>query len=148
MKVDFKEYNDSQEEALIAMMRTFYDGEGYPFVEKKVRESIHDIVNDPSLGEIIIIEKAKELVGYFILTLGYSFEYTGRYVLLDELFIKQSFRHMEIGSTALTFIEMRAKAYSATAIFLEVEKRNQSARKLYAKRGFELVDRQQLKKVL
>jgi ribosomal protein S18 acetylase RimI-like enzyme len=80
-------------------------------------------------------------VGYAIITFVFSFEYQGKIAFLDELYVSEKSRGKGIGSQTVAFIVAEGKKLSLKLIYLEIEKHNQNAQKLYIASGFELHNR-------
>src|SRR5687767_53169 len=74
-------------DAIVAMMRPYYEEDGYPFVESEARAAAHALVNEPHLGRLWVTCDGERVVGYVAATLGFIFEYRGREAFVDELFI-------------------------------------------------------------
>lgn len=56
----------------------------------------------PNMGAIFLLQDTGgNSYGYFVLTIGFSLEYGGRYALLDELFVLPSARGQGAGKSAL-----------------------------------------------
>jgi GNAT superfamily N-acetyltransferase len=96
---------------------------------------------DPSLGSVWLVERGGVAVGYAVLTFGYSLEFSGRFALLDELFILAPYRSQGLGRQILERLEDVCRDLGLTALRLEVARTNQGARRLYEKAGFEAHDR-------
>lgn len=112
--------------------------------EARWRKAINGLLNDPASGGIWLIQVNGTTVGYLVLTMGYSLELHGRYVLLDELYIEELWRSRGIGAEALAFIEEQCRARGINAIRLEVFRDNSRAQELYRRSGFALQDERYL----
>jgi ribosomal protein S18 acetylase RimI-like enzyme len=130
------------------MIQTFYSIDNYPFNEDKVLDNLMKLCGDPYLGRIWKIMLDNVLVGYIVLTFGFSLEYNGRDAFVDELFIKKGVRNRGIGNAAMLFLESQAKALHIKALHLEVEKHNKNAYHLYSKLGFADNNRRLLTKII
>lgn len=130
------------------MMSDFYAIDNYPFDIKLVAKTLNHFSMHEYLGRFYIIEYESKIVGYIILTFGFSFEYQGRDAFIDEFYIKPHFRHLGIGKATLSFVEDQADKLGVNAIHLEVEDHNSSAHKLYTCVGFKNNNRKLLSKKL
>jgi GNAT superfamily N-acetyltransferase len=74
------------------------------------------------------------LVGYAAVTWGWSIEVGGLDVVLDELYVRP--RGRGIGSLMLGAVEEMCRSRGVERIFLETERRNSGARRLYARHGW------------
>ncbi len=137
MKTKFvtAEYKDI--EMLLGFIKDFYKHEHIEFDEKAVCEALKKLLDNSSFGNIWLMHYEEQLVGYCVLTLGYSLEFRGRDAFIDEIYVKDDFRGKGIGTEAIKFMEQACKNLSVKALHLEVEKSNNSAHALYKKVGFE-----------
>ncbi len=76
------------------------------------------------------------VVGYLVLTFGYSLEFHGRDAFIDELFIRASHRGRGWGTRAMEQAESTAKALNIRAVHLEVGHGNTRAQEFYSKMGY------------
>ncbi|MDQ3755908.1 MAG: GNAT family N-acetyltransferase, partial [Acidobacteriota bacterium] len=89
-----------------------------------------------------------ETAGYLVLTLGFSLEFKGRDALIDELYLRESFRDQGFGQQAIAFAIKWCQARNIRALHLEVERANARAQAAYRKAGFKDHDRYLLTKWL
>ena len=134
--------------SLIELMREYYAFERLPFDESHARATLQGILTDDSLGRLWLIHDDEKIVGYLVLTWGYSLEYRGRDAFLDELYIRASHRRRGIGTKALTFAEEVCRSFGIRALHLEVERENHGAQTFYSKAGFEDHSRYLLTKLI
>ncbi|RYD26286.1 MAG: GNAT family N-acetyltransferase, partial [Verrucomicrobiaceae bacterium] len=73
-------------EELLPLLEAFYLEERLDHDAVSVRRAVVDLLADPDLGGVWLLRVEGVLAGYLIATLGYSVEFGGRYVLVDELF--------------------------------------------------------------
>ena len=130
------------------MMRRYYAEDGYTFVEIDARASISLLLADPHLGCLWVAEESGRVVGYLVVTLGFSLEYRGRDAFLDELYLEEDTRGRGYGGEALALAEAYCLERDVKALHLEVEHHRPAARKLYARAGFEEHDRRLMTKTL
>jgi GNAT superfamily N-acetyltransferase len=128
-------------DAVVGMMRRYYAEDGYTFVEADARTSLALLLSDPHLGRLWIAEEGGRVVGYLVVTLGFSLEYRGRDAFLDELYLEEGTRGRGYGGEALALAELYCREQGVRALHLEVERHRPAARKLYARAGFEEHDR-------
>jgi ribosomal protein S18 acetylase RimI-like enzyme len=121
---------------LLALQRAYYAEDGYPFVEEVARSCWQDFLADPALGRAWVAEAGLGLVGYAVLTLGYSLEYGGPDAFVDELYVAPAFRGRGIARRALSLLEADCGERGVKALHLEVERGNETARRLYRRWGF------------
>jgi GNAT superfamily N-acetyltransferase len=95
-----------------------------PFREEVVRESLRELLINPSVGRVFLICDADSCVGYVVLSFDFSLEYGGRNAWIDELFIRPELRGKGIGSKALDFAVQVARECGAKVLHLEVNRGN------------------------
>jgi ribosomal protein S18 acetylase RimI-like enzyme len=141
--LDFREAILADEAELIPMMRTLakQDPEVIPFDESAARAAFHQFLSLPEFGRIWLFYDGPALVGYIILTIGFSFEFRGHDAFIDELYIVPSHRRRGFGRQAMAFVEQRACEMGVNAVHLEVDPRNDRALELYRRSGYQDHDR-------
>lgn len=95
----------------------------------------------PNFGRVWLICDGSTLVGYVVLTIGFSFEFHGHDAFIDELYIDVAHRRRGYGRQAVAFVEQQAREMGVTAIHLEADHGNDRAFELYRRTGFEDHDR-------
>lgn len=141
MVTTFKTAEMADIEILVEFVREYYDFDGHSFDESTVWTTLANILKNPNLGRMWVIQQGGKAIGYIILTFGYSLEYRGRDAFIDELYIRASYRDRGIGSRAIQFIESACPALEIQAVHLEVERKNIAAQNFYRQVGFEDQDR-------
>jgi GNAT superfamily N-acetyltransferase len=122
--------------AVVAMMRGYYEQDGYTFVEAEARAAALMLINDPSLGRLWVTCDGDSVVGYVAVALGFSFEYRGREAFVDELLIAETHRGRGLGREALELAEAWCSEAGVNALHLEVERHRENAVELYKRHGF------------
>ena len=130
--------HDDLDRAVVFMSRLYEQGE---FDEARARSSYLDLVAHPEFGGLWWIEVDGQAVGYVVLTICYSLEFHGRFVLLDELYIEPPWRGRGLGGKALAFADRYCRDRGLKAIRLEVWRQNPRAIELYKRSGYEVDDR-------
>jgi len=137
----FERAGPEHAEILVEMMREFYAFEHLAWDGETARQGLGEILGDASLGEVWVIRRGGVPAGYFVLTVGFSLEFRGRYLLLDELYVREEHRGSGVGRRALGQAEEACRARGIGALRLEVERRNAAARAFYRTAGFHDHDR-------
>ncbi len=146
MEVEFIRAGISDKGEVMTMMKDFYAIDGYGFDMDQAGKNFEHFVTHENLGRFWLIKFAGDLVGYVIMTFGYSFEYGGRDAFIDELFIKKDYRNQGIGEKVMVFLDKEALGLGVNALHLEVEGKNEKGQRLYRKNGYEDNDRNLLTK--
>jgi GNAT superfamily N-acetyltransferase len=118
------------------MMRDFYLIYGYPFNHDKVKNNLRFLLYSKHLGQMWTIHYQGLIIGYVVLTNGFSFEYGGHDAFIDEFFLKEEYRARGIEKLTIDFVSAQAKLLDINALHLEVEIDNVNAHELYLKKGF------------
>jgi len=141
LKINFRLAEIPDIDALIPLIRALYRHENLPFDDAAIRQALIPLIHNRELGEIWLIFQETSIIGYLVLTLGYSLEYRGRDAILDEVYIRDEFRGLGVGKRAIQFAEERCRSLGVQALHLEVERSNTRAQNFYRKTGFEDHDR-------
>jgi ribosomal protein S18 acetylase RimI-like enzyme len=121
---------------LLGLMAQFYEHFNYPFELEKHRKVVLSFLSNEYLGSIWLIQSEQKFVGYLALTYGFTFEFGGRDAFIDEFFITEKYRNEGLGRNTLLIIQNKMTELDLSAIHLQTEKHNQSAKKLYQNLGF------------
>ena len=128
---------------LLRMMRQLAEQEPgkIQFDEEAARATFRRFLALPAFGKTWLLCESNSLVGYIVLTIGFSFEFRGHDAFIDELYIDSAFRRRGFGRQAVQFIEEKARQMGVNAIHLEVDRGNDPAFELYRQTGYEAHDR-------
>jgi diamine N-acetyltransferase len=132
----FRRAEPGDVDAIVALMRGYYEADGYTFVASEARAAALLLIGDPTLGALWVAHEGKTVVGYVAIALGFSFEYRGREAFVDELLIAESHRGRGLGREALEVSEAYCREAGVNALHLEVERHRENALELYRRRGF------------
>lgn len=134
--INFKQLTTSDIDIVVQHMKDFYAIDGYPIDTTKSAEMFQEFLSKPHLGNCFTINFNDEICGYILMIQFFSFEMGGYVILLDELYISNSFQGKGIGKKAMAFIKEFAKDNALKTILLEVEPHNERAIHLYEKENF------------
>jgi ribosomal protein S18 acetylase RimI-like enzyme len=125
-------------ESLLDLMAALYtEDPDLPFSRADHREAVCELLATPSRGGIFVFATRDRLVGYVVLTIGFSLEFGGMTGLLDELFVVPDARGRGLGRQALAFVTEECLRRGLRAIHLEVARTNHRAQDLYRQAGFQ-----------
>ncbi len=132
-------------EQVIAMMRVFYAS---PAVLSNGSDEIFRADFDACVGDCpylegYILEDADGIQGYAMVAKSFSTEFGKPCIWIEDLYIKDAYRGMGLGSALLRFIE---EQYPNALLRLEVEAENERAVHVYQKSGFEILPYMEMKK--
>ncbi|MDF9794888.1 ribosomal protein S18 acetylase RimI-like enzyme [Catalinimonas alkaloidigena] len=137
MSVSFVLAQEDDLKDVLHMMEEFYAIDYYPFDKIMTADNLKKFAMNPELGRLWVIISGGEIIGYIVLTFGFSFEFKGRDAFLDEFYLKEAYRGRGIGSHAVDFVLKQAEALGIKAVHLEVERHNEKGTRLYRRKGFE-----------
>ena len=130
---------------VMEMMHVFYAS---PAVlsngsEEIFSNDIENCVNDSPYLEGYIFEDSKEVQGYAMVAKSFSTEFGKPCIWIEDLYIKDEYRGLGIGSKFFDFIQEK---YVDCIFRLEVEEENERAIKVYEKNGFQVLPYMEMKK--
>jgi ribosomal protein S18 acetylase RimI-like enzyme len=124
-------------EPLLPLIRDYYAEETYPFDESASREALLGLLEHPEKGRVWLALRGGRIVGYVVLTLGWSLEYRGLDAFVDELYVSPPDRGRGVGRKALDVLLQACRELGVKALHLEVERDKPEALALYRRVGFE-----------
>ena len=135
----------NDKDSVMKMMKVFYAS---PAVlsngsEEIFSNDIENCVNGSPYLEGYIFEDDNEIQGYAMAAKSFSTEFGKPCIWIEDLYIKDNYRGMGIGSMFLKFITQK---YPDAILRLEVEEENEKAIRVYQKCGFEVLPYMEMKK--
>jgi ribosomal protein S18 acetylase RimI-like enzyme len=121
---------------LLELMRELYQHEKLNFNEEAARSGLNKTLLDPTVGSAYLILADEEVAGYLLLTSCFSLEQQGKFILLDELYIREQFRRRGLARSAVQFAETVCRKMGIKSLRLEVIRKNKPAQALYDSMGF------------
>jgi ribosomal protein S18 acetylase RimI-like enzyme len=134
-------------EPCLALMRAYYEFDGIDFDFARAKRALEQMIREDH-GRAWIVERERQPAGYVIVLYGFSLEYGGLVLEIDELFIQTEFRGLGLGRTILEFVETQARTVGAILLTLETESENEKAQGFYGRHGFTQVQRRVMRKRL
>lgn len=108
--------------------------DGHPFDPGRARAGVEPLLTDDTHGVLLLAAIGGQPCGYGVVTWGWSIEAGGLDVVLDELYTRT--RGEGIGGRLIEMLEEECRARDVRRIFLETERRNDGARRLYRRHGY------------
>lgn len=121
---------------LLEMHARFCAADAHEFDAEAARNALGPLLVDDRIG-LVWLAAGDARRGYAIVTWGWSVESGGRDALLDEIYAEPPGRGIGAALIEAILAELEARA-SVSRIFLETEERNERARRLYRRLGFEV----------
>lgn len=122
-------------DVLVELAAEYCEADGHDFDEATVRAGFGPLLVGDRMGVVLVAELDGAVDGYGVVTWGWSIEIGGLDVVLDEIYARR--RGRGVGSALLRQLEADCRARGVKRIFLETELRNEAARRLYAREGYE-----------
>lgn len=137
--------NREDKTSVLDMMRVFYASEAVLSngSEEIFVSDIENCVNDSPYLEGYILEEDGEIQGYAMIAKSFSTEFGKPCIWIEDLYVKEPYRGMGLGSGFLKFI---VDKYPGCLFRLEAEQENARAIAVYEKCGFEVLPYLELKK--
>ncbi|HQT66884.1 MAG: hypothetical protein B7Z78_12300 [Rhodospirillales bacterium 20-60-12] len=132
---------------LLAMARDFHLEDGHALTEAG-EQAIRLVAAGEPLAPTFFLRQDSEVIGYFVLTLGYSPENGGTDGFIDDIFLRPAWRGQGLGKAALQLAITEARQAGIGVLLLEVEAHNNRAYRLYEQAGFTDTKRRLLRMVL
>lgn len=118
----------------MALIEEFNRVDPHAHDDARIRGALLPLLDDSSLGVVLVVDDDDDLQGYAVLTWGYSLESGGIEALVDEIFVAD--RNRGIGAGLLAACVEAARENGARVMFLETERTNERVRGFYARHGF------------
>ena len=124
---------------VIEMMTVFYASEAVSTNgSREIFESdFNNCINSCPYLEGYVFEENDNICGYAMVAKSFSTEFGKPCIWIEDLYIKEEYRHKKLGSLFFDFLK---ENYKNTIQRLEVDKHNVFAIKAYKKNNFEEVD--------
>ncbi len=104
----------------------------------RVKSGLLPLLESDDSGVVWVIEHARGVAGYAVVTWGWSVESGGPDALLDEIYVDR--RGEGLGSELIRHIIEDCRRRGMLRVFLETEAHNRRARALYLRHGFGVED--------
>ena len=145
MQIIIREMEKKDKRAVIEFMRVFYAS---PAVlssgsEEIFNADVENCISGSPYVEGYVFEDGDNLVGYAMAAKSFSTEFGKRCIWIEDLYMKEEYRGLGVGSQFLKFIEEK---YPDSVLRLEVEEENGRAVSVYRKCGFEVLPYMEMKK--
>jgi ribosomal protein S18 acetylase RimI-like enzyme len=144
----FRPAGEGDLDVLVELQAAFHAEEGIAADRPAFRSASGRLLRDGSLGRAWLIGERGAVVGYLLLTFGYSVEHGGRDAYVDELNLVPGHRGRGIGRKALRLAEDACREAGIRMLLLEVGDANEPAAALYRRAGFHDRGRRLMNKVV
>lgn len=136
--VIIRSMEEKDKKEVLAMMRVFYDSPAvfHTSSDAVLKRDVEDCLGDMPFVEGFVFEDGGTLAGYSMISKGYTTEYGGLCIWLEDLYIKPEYRRQGIGSALFGYLEERYP--QAVRFKLEVEQENEGAIQTYRRSGYRI----------
>lgn len=146
MNCTIRDIEERDRTQVVEMMRTFYAS---PAVFSNGSDEIFNTDIDNCIGgspyiEGYVFENSGNVQGYAMLAKSFSTEFGKPCIWIEDIYVKDEYRGLGIGSIFLKFIEEK---YRDSLFRLEVEAENERAINVYKKCGYDFLPYMEMKKV-
>lgn len=137
------EKRDSEE--FLSMAKEFYSGPGvlHEVDPAVLQRTLDEMLSDSPFLSGFIFEKEGKTAGYAELSYSFAPEVGGRYIFIEEIFVKKEYRRMGIAHKFLDYCLSLVQG-DTKRLRLEVTRSNKKAISLYQSYGFEVLDYMQM----
>lgn len=136
MNIKFSKISEEHRQELLKMMTEFYrsDAVATDGSHEIFEKDIDECISNSQFLEGFILYADEDVAGYSMLAHSFSTEFGKHCVWVEDIFIKQEYRHKGISTKFFKYLN---KIYPNVLFKLEVEDYNSNAIKSYQKNGFE-----------
>lgn len=121
---------------LLGLIEALYHHEQIAFDAECLAELLGTLISHPDQGEILLLIEGDQYAGYLVLTWCFSLEFSGRFGLLDELYVAPPFRGGGRAAQAIDAAIASCRGKNIQALRLEVTEGNDRAANVYRRHGF------------
>jgi GNAT superfamily N-acetyltransferase len=123
-------------ELLVTMMTEFYTDSPYTLNSSRASEAFRLLLADERLGGVWIIQAESQDVGYVALTFCYTMTYGGLSAVVDDFYIRLSFRGQGLGNAVMAEIRDFCIGSGIRSLHVETGHENLVALAVYRRAGF------------
>ena len=147
MDVKIRNMKSGDRQEVLKMMRTFYSSAAVfsNGSEEIFNTDIDNCICDNPYLEGYVFENGNTIQGYAMLAKSFSTEFGKPCIWIEDIFIKDEYRGLGLGSLFLKSIEAK---YPDALFRLEVEAENERAVNVYKKCGYDVLPYMEMKKQL
>ena len=120
MDLHFVPVGPADADTLLRLAQAFHREDGHP-LDAVGEQAVVLITAGEPLARAWLVRQAEAVIGYLVLTLGYSVEYGGRDGFIDDLYLMPHARGQGMGRALLQFALSQAAALGIKTLHLEVE---------------------------
>ena len=145
MEYRIRKMEEQDRQNVLEMMQVFYSSQAvFTNGSEEIfhRDIDHSVDENPYL-EGFVFEHHGGIIGYAMIAKSFSTEFGKPCVWIEDLYIKESYRDLGMGSDFLNFVETQ---FPHSLLRLEVEAENERAVHVYKKCGYDVLPYMEMKK--
>ena len=146
MNFEIREMKAHDKCEVMDMMRVFYasDAVSTNGSEEIFSADIDNCIGDCPFVEGYVFSSGDKIIGYSMIAKSYSTEFGKRCVWIEDIYVKEAYRGLGIGTRFFDFIEEK---YEGCIFRLEAEEENERAVHVYKKCGYKTLPYLELVKI-
>lgn len=121
-------------DTVLDLVAEYCAADDHPFDAATARTGVTPLLDDDRVGAVWLIDDDGVIDGYAAVTWGWSIESGGADAILDELYVRTKGRGH--GSELIRHVEDDCRRRGVRRVFLETERANGAARRLYRRHGY------------
>ncbi len=133
--ISIRQMQKNDESQIVALMQKFYASSAVwsNGSEEIFRADVRECVGDSPYARGYVFECDGKMAGYGMLAFGFSTEFGKKCVWIEDIYVKEEFRGMKLGSR---FLDLVQREFPQFLHRLELEKENATALHVYHRAGF------------
>jgi len=147
MSLSARKITAADAEIFLGLARAFHIEDGHA-LNAAGEASIRDVAAGVDLAPAFFLVEGDAVIGFFVLSLGYSPEHGGTDGFIDDIYIIPECRGRGLGRAALDLALAESRKCGIRVLLLEVEANNDRAYHLYESMGFTDTKRRLMRLVL
>lgn len=134
MAIDIRRAGPDDLAIVLDLVAEYCAADGHTFDVDTATAGAAPLLDDDRFGTIWLATDGDRAEGYAVVTWGWSLEVGGLDVVLDEIYVRR--RGSGTGSRLIEALELDCRRRDVKRIFLETERPNDAARRLYERHGY------------
>lgn len=126
---------------VLTLVEAFHAEAGIASDEAGRRAGVSPLLEGSPYGAVYIIGPTRAPIGYVVVTFGWSVEFGGMDGFVDEIWVRPAVRGRGIATEVLIELPRALADAGLKALHLEVDRGDETARRLYERAGFRPRDR-------
>lgn len=141
--LNIRKIEKADKEMFFELSEEFYNSNAVlsPIKKEYHINTFDELMRSNEYLDCYILEYDGKIAGFGLLNFSFCHEAGGKIVWIEELYIRESFRGLGIGTEFFGFVK---KSFPAKRYRLEVEKENAGAVRLYKKLGYDFLEYDQM----